>query len=78
MFGVAPHQLVQGRQRCTRAADGAYASRSDCLRDLVRQDQRRRAALARLQADIDLGRSAGKSDRDLKQIIAELGKADMD
>jgi antitoxin ParD1/3/4 len=55
----------------SRVADGSYASSSDYLRDLVRQDQRERVALARLQADIDLGRASGKSDRDLKQIIAE-------
>lgn len=55
----------------SRVADGDYASSSDYLRDLVRQDQRERAALVRLQADIDLGRVSGTSGRDTKQIIAE-------
>jgi antitoxin ParD1/3/4 len=55
----------------SRVADGSYSSTSDYLRDLVRQDQRERGALERLRAEIDIGRASGKSDRDLKQIIAE-------
>jgi antitoxin ParD1/3/4 len=50
----------------SRVADGDYASSSDYLHDLVRQDQREREALAQLQADIDLGRTSGTSGRDTK------------
>ena len=55
----------------SRVADGDYASSSDYLRDLVRQDQRERAALARLRSEIQAGRESGVSERGLNQIIAE-------
>ena len=55
----------------SRVADGSYASSSDYLRDLVRQDQRERGALERLRAEIEAGRASGISERGLKEIIAE-------
>ena len=54
-----------------RVADGSYASSSDYLRDLVRQDQRRIAAIQHLQAEIDRGRASGIGGRNLNQIIEE-------
>jgi antitoxin ParD1/3/4 len=55
----------------SRVADGSYASSSDYLRDLVRQDQRREEAVRHLQAEIDQGRTSGISERNLSQIIEE-------
>jgi antitoxin ParD1/3/4 len=54
-----------------RVADGTYASSSDYLRDLVRQDQRRIEAVQHLQTEIDRGRASGISDRGLGQIIED-------
>ena len=55
----------------SRVADGSYASSSDYLRDLVRQDQRERNRLEWLRAEIQAGRDSGVSDRSLKDIVAE-------
>jgi antitoxin ParD1/3/4 len=54
----------------TRVADGSYASSSDYLRDLVRQDQRRLDALEHLRAEIQAGIDSGISERSLSDIIA--------
>ena len=48
----------------TRVAGGEYASSSDYLRDLVRQDQRYNEQLERLRADIQAGYDSGISDTD--------------
>ena len=55
----------------SRVADGTYASSSDYVRDLVRQDQRERQRLDWLRAEIQAGRNSGGSDRSLKDIVAE-------
>ena len=55
----------------SRVADGSYASSSDYLRDLVRQDQRERQRLEWLHAEIQAGRDSGVSDRSLKDIVAD-------
>ena len=55
----------------SRVADGSYASSSDYLRDLVRQDQRERRRLEWLRAEIQAGRDSGVSDRSLQDIVAE-------
>ena len=55
----------------SRVADGSYASSSDYLRDLVRQDQRERERVDWLRAEIQSGRDSGISDRSLKDIVAE-------
>ena len=55
----------------SRVADGSYASSSDYLRDLVRQDQRELTQLERLRAEIQAGRDSGVSDRSLQDIVAE-------
>jgi antitoxin ParD1/3/4 len=56
----------------TRVADGSYASSSDYLRDLVRQDQRRLDALEHLRAEIQAGIDSGISDVDPFKYLAEL------
>ena len=56
----------------SRVADGSYASSSDYLRDLVRQDQRERNRLDWLRAEIQSGRNSGISDVDPFDYLAEL------
>lgn len=53
-----------------RVAEGRYSSTSDYVRDLMRRDQDRSEALARLQAAIDEGRASPPSDRTIDDIIA--------
>ena len=55
----------------SRVADGSYASSSDYLRDLVRQDQRERVRLEWLRAEVQAGRDSGVSDRSLQDIVSE-------
>ena len=55
----------------SRVADGSYASSSDYLRDLVRQDQRELAQLERLRTEVQAGRDSGVSDRSLQDIVSE-------
>ncbi|MGR3372767.1 type II toxin-antitoxin system ParD family antitoxin [Pseudooceanicola nanhaiensis] len=43
----------------SRSRDGRYANSSDYVRDLIRRDQERTAAIAALQAEIDAGRESG-------------------
>ena len=56
----------------SRVADGSYASSSDYLRDLVRQDQRERRRLEWLGAEIQAGFDSGISDTDPFEQIEEL------
>lgn len=56
----------------SRVAEGDYASSSDYLRDLIRQDQRERMALERLRAEIQEGFDSPESDLDPFEHIAEL------
>lgn len=42
-----------------RARSGAFANSSDYVRDLIRRDQRRAAAIAELQSAIDAGLASG-------------------
>lgn len=58
----------------SRVADGTYASSSDYLRDLLRQDQRYQAQMERLRAEIEKGRSSGISERNLSRIIEDTRK----
>lgn len=53
-----------------RVAEGRYSSTSDYVRDLMRRDQDRAEATARLQAAIDEGRASPPSERSLEDIIA--------
>lgn len=56
----------------SRVADGSYASSSDYLRDLVRQDQRERQRLEWLRAEIQAGFDSGISDVDPFEYLAGL------
>ena len=42
-----------------QARSGIYANSSDYVRDLIRRDQQRAAALAELQAAVDAGLASG-------------------
>lgn len=53
-----------------QTADGRYANASDYVRDLVRKDQERTRAIARLQAEVDRGRASGISDMSVDEIFA--------
>jgi antitoxin ParD1/3/4 len=55
----------------SRVADGSYASSSDYVRDLIRQEQRYREKLARLKAEIDAGFDSPISKRSVKQVMAD-------
>lgn len=54
-----------------RVADGSFASSSDYVRDLVRQDQREAARLEHLRAEIAKGRASGISARSIEDIISQ-------
>ena len=62
-----------------QVASGRYANASEVVRDILRQEQRRRAAVAEMQALIDEGLASGISDRTPEQIrqdaLKELGLA---
>jgi antitoxin ParD1/3/4 len=53
----------------TRVEGGTYSSASDYVRDLVRRDQERTEAIARLQREIDKGREGGISPLTLDEIF---------
>lgn len=53
-----------------RVAEGRYSSASDYVRDLMRRDQEKAEAVARLQAAIDAGRASPPSERTIEDIIA--------
>lgn len=55
-----------------RVAEGRYASTSDYVRDLLRQDQDRAAELRWLQAEIDKGRASPIDPRSHGEIIADV------
>jgi antitoxin ParD1/3/4 len=55
-----------------RVAGGDYASVSDYLRDLVRQDQRELLKLEHLRAAIEQGRASGISEKDPFELIGDL------
>ncbi|WP_374592702.1 type II toxin-antitoxin system ParD family antitoxin [Sphingosinicella sp.] len=54
-----------------RVAEGRYSSTSDYVRDLIRRDQERADAVAELQAAVDAGRSSGRSDKTISDVIVE-------
>ncbi len=53
---------------------GAYASTSDYVRDLIRQDQENRNKIQALQAAITAGLESGVSDKSFNEIIKEARK----
>jgi antitoxin ParD1/3/4 len=57
-----------------QVADGRYATASDYVRDLIRQDQDRRSGIAKLQAAIDEGLRSGISPQTLQEILADARK----
>ncbi|KIC21940.1 MULTISPECIES: type II toxin-antitoxin system ParD family antitoxin [unclassified Leisingera] len=56
-----------------QARTGTYANSSDYVRDLIRRDQARTAAIAELQSAIDAGLASGPAE----QLTAEGFKASM-
>jgi antitoxin ParD1/3/4 len=54
-----------------QSAAGAYANSSDYVRDLIRRDQARAEAIARMQALVDEGLASGEGTRTMAQIKAE-------
>ena len=58
---------------------GKYASSSDYVRDLIRQDQERRNQLQRLQQAITAGLESGMAeDFDLKSFLQEMKAKHLD
>ena len=55
----------------SRSRDGRYANSSDYVRDLIRQDQVRSDAIARMQGLVDEGLRSGEGGRSMPQIKAE-------
>ncbi len=58
--------------------EGSYSNASDYVRDLIRRDQQRAEAIARLQAEIDIGIASGISDKTLDEVFAEAKQAGRD
>jgi antitoxin ParD1/3/4 len=54
-----------------QVATGRYANASDYIRDLVRRDQVRDEGISRLQAEIDMGRQSGFSEKTSDEIFVE-------
>ena len=54
-----------------QAEEGRYSNASDYIRDLIRRDQDRLAAVADIQRLIDEGMASGESDRTMAEILAE-------
>ena len=54
-----------------QSADGRYANASDYVRALIRQDQARSEAIARMQALVDEGLRSGEGSRSIAEIKAE-------
>lgn len=58
-----------------RTRDGRYSNVSDYVRDLIRKDQERHAAIAELQRVIDAGVQSGPSRPfDMAQFIADKSR----
>ncbi len=55
-------------------AKGNYASPSDFIRDLIRQDQDERRRLERLRAEVERGFASGTSGRSLQDIMDDYRK----
>ena len=54
-----------------QTAEGRYANASDYVRDLIRRDQARSDAIARMQGLIDEGLRRGEGSRSMAEIKAE-------
>ncbi len=56
-----------------QSRSGRYANASDYVRDLIRRDQERRAALAELDAEIEKGLNSGPAEPlDMPAFLAEM------
>jgi antitoxin ParD1/3/4 len=55
----------------SRVADGSYASSSDYLRDLIRQEQRYQEKLGQLRSEILMGIESPISERPTSQIFSD-------
>lgn len=54
-----------------RIGAGEYTNDSEYIRDLIRQDQKRRDKIAAMQKLVDEGLVSGVSDRSIEQIFDE-------
>ena len=54
-----------------QSSEGRYANASDYIRDLIRQDQVRSDAIARMQGLVDEGLKSGDGSRSMAEIKAE-------
>ncbi len=54
-----------------QSAGGRYANASDYVRDLIRRDQARAKAIAKMQGLVDEGLKSGEGDRSMAEIKAE-------
>ena len=54
-----------------RVSDGSFASSSDYLRDLIRQEQRFQQKLERLRSEIEMGFESPISDRPSEQVLSD-------
>ncbi|KPH79761.1 MULTISPECIES: type II toxin-antitoxin system ParD family antitoxin [Bosea] len=67
----------------TQANSGRYGNASDYVRDLIRRDQERQDAIARIQHAIDEGIRSGVSTRSMDELLDEarrragVGSADV-
>ena len=71
-----PDQMKQWVEE--QVATGRYANASDYMRDLIRRDADRSAAIAELQAEIDKGSAGGMSDRPIEDVFAEARRKGRD
>lgn len=54
-----------------QAKSGRYGNASDYVRDLIRRDQARAEAIARMQGLVDEGLKSGEGNRSMAEIKAE-------
>ena len=57
-----------------QSTEGRYANTSDYVRDLIRRDQVRSDAIARMQDLVDEGLRSGDGTRSMAEIKAEAGR----
>ena len=53
----------------SRTRSGRYSNASDYVRDLIRRDQEREAAIAEVQKLLDEGFESGVSDRSIGEVL---------
>ena len=56
----------------SRIASGDYASDSEYVRDLIRQDQKENEKIQALKVEIEKGFDSGVSDRNVKDIMRDI------